>query len=274
MIVQAASQGHPHFIIQQADHARTSGQLAAAFGNGTFAPLAPAEPVVYVSGHHDEGWVGVDGNARFDPATRLPYHLTATPMDQLIETGSASPDFNEAHHPYSGLLSSLHTYGLYHGRYGLSDMVFIDRVDPAYKDQAEAMLAHELARQERLKADLRAESDLAPLAEENVIFHNYKLLQFFDTLALYFHLKHAGHREEATFINVPRGIDDDVSLTISPHDDGSYRLTPWPFAGSDLTVSVEGRMMAPYPADSTPDDVAADLRNLTATTQRYHMVAG
>ena len=82
----------------------------------------------YIVAHHDEGWLALDDQGLMDERTHLPYHLTQTPLPELIKTGAGSPDFNEAHHPYSGLISSMHTWGLYNGRYGLSDKLFIDSI--------------------------------------------------------------------------------------------------------------------------------------------------
>ena len=45
-------------------------------------------------------------------------------------TSRLSPDFNERHHPYCGLLSSMHSWGLYNGRYGLSKLVLLDNIPP------------------------------------------------------------------------------------------------------------------------------------------------
>ena len=55
-----------------------------------------------------------------DDATGLPYNLVETPAEHITVTSRRSPEFNERHHAYCGLLSSMHSWGLYNGRYGLS----------------------------------------------------------------------------------------------------------------------------------------------------------
>lgn len=250
MIVQTAAQGQPHFVIRQIDHARASGTLAEAFGNAEFTQLAPREPMLYMVAHHDEGWQALDDQLLLDPQTRLPYHLTKTPILKLIETGGGSPAFNEAHHPYSGLISSMHTYGLYHGRYGLSDKVFIDSFPAEHRPAVDLMLAAELERQARLKADLQE--------DEKTYFHNYKLLQFFDTLSLYFHTTHAEARAESKFLNVPRAIGDDVTLTITPLDTDTYRLAPFPFAG-EVKFSTHGKYLFPLSESADLAQVMAEI---------------
>lgn len=271
MIVQSAETGNPHFVILQTDHARMSGHLAQAFGNAQFAALNPREPVAYAVAHHDEGWAELDARMLQDPDTGLPYHLIKTPLPRIIETGSGSPDFNEKHHPYSGLLSSMHTYGLYHGRYGLSDKVFIDLIPPQFKEQVTALLAGELARQERLKARLAADSVTAGWIVADFLFTNYKLLQFFDTLALYFHMVHAEARAESTFPNVPRAVGDDVTIVIRPIGGNDYALSPWPFAGDHLDVATRGRYVIPQPKGA---DLVAVMDGISYSKQRVMLVAG
>jgi hypothetical protein len=268
MIVQSAPPQQPHFIITQIDHARACGTLAAAFGNHAFAPLNPREPLLFLVAHHDEGWQTIDDTNTVDPRTHLPYHLTQTPIQRLIATGSGSPDVNEAFHPYSGLLSSMHTWGLYHGRYGLSDFVFIDNFPAEHRPAVEAMLNHELARQQRLKASLLAQPDTASLADDTLIMHHYKLLQFFDTLGLYFHTTHPSLRGTVSFRNVPRALGDDVSITIERLDDETYRLTPFPFA-QEVRFVTQGRWCYPMPDDAS---VAQALASLPLAEQAVTLV--
>lgn len=261
MIIQPSSP--QAFVIEQADHARMSGQLARAFGNAYFAAFEPREPIEFIVSHHDEGWLELDAQAKQDLKTGLPFNLTQTPLADLVATGSRSPDFNERHHPLCGLISSMHTWGLYHGRYGLSDFLFIDRITPELRPMVDAMLNAELERQTRLKAHL-------PELSEAQIFSYYKLLQFFDTLALYFHTTPAEARKETQFKNVPRAVGEDVTLTITPKADGRYTLTPYPFASAELRVSVEGRYLSPQPVGT---DLVAVMQATPKVKQEYLLVS-
>lgn len=272
MIVQSAPQGQAHFVITQTDHARMSGQLARAWGNAQFAPLRPREPMEFVTAHHDEGWPVVDDAFLLDARTNLPYHLTQTPLPELIKTGVGSPVFNEAHHPYSGLISSMHTWGLYNGRYGLSDKIFINSIPADYRPQVDALLNGEIARQERLKQQLNApESDMAAWCAPAHLFHNYKLLQFFDTLALYFHTTHEAVRAPAQFLNVPQDVDNDITISVHPISTGIYSVKPYPFAEKRLEIFVEGRYLHPLKPGESLADV---LRDTPKTRQTYTLVAG
>lgn len=271
MIVQSAAPSRPHFIIAQLDHARMSGELVLAFGNAQFARPEPNALLHYVVAHHDEGWAEVDRAQVCDPRTRLPYHLTQTPLTEIVMTGPRSPDFNEQHHAYCGLLSSMHTYGLYHGRYGLSDKIFVDNIPAEHKATVTQMLNGEVERQARLKAQLAADPTSAAWVTDQLLFTNYKLLQFFDTLSLYFHMTHEAARAESKFLHVPLSASEDATLTIRPVSYGTYALAPWPFNVERLTVSVPGRYLAPLPEGA---DAQAALHRAPLTSQTYTLVAG
>lgn len=258
MIIQTSPPSQPHFVIEQIDHARSCGQLARAFGNRDFSPPVPRELVVYIVEHHDEGWAAIDALREQSPATGLPHHLTQTPLPYLLQTSQGSPDFNERRHPFCGLLSSMHTYGLFNGRYGLSDFLFIDRIPAAHKAAADQMLAAELARQARLKESLAADPVTRGWIAEEALFANYKLLQFFDTLGLYFHTTNAAQRAPAVFRNVPDGRGSDRTVTIAPQADGSYQLIPWVFSDDSLEFSVEGRYLSPQPAGTDFQPIFAE----------------
>ena len=252
MIVQAAPPGHaadaPRIIIEQLEHTRLAGRFAAAWGNAEFAPIAPKALMEHLVTHHDDGWDIVDAEIGRDPKTGLPWNLIETPLPVVVKTGSRGPERLEAHHPYCGLLSSMHSYGLYHGRLGLSDKVFMNMIPLEHKPAAEDMLQRELGRQARLKAKLADDPEFGPLVEDKALFSNYKLLQFFDTLSLYFNCTSEAARGTSAFPNVPRRVGDDVTINVSRVEQGVYRIAPYPFEVQGLYVPCAFRRLAPQPA--------------------------
>ena len=251
MIIQAPPKGEapgaPRFVTEQLEHTRFAGRFAAAWGNAEFAPLAPKALMEHLITHHDDGWDIVDATIGRDPETGLPWNLVKTPLPEVVKSSSRGPDMLEAYHPYCGLLSSMHSYGLYHGRYGLSDKVFMKMIAPEHKPAAEDMLGRELGRQARLKAKLGADPEFAALASDQALFSNYKLLQFFDTLALYFNCTSEALRGLSTFANVPRKVGDDVTITVTRAKEGVYKVAPFPFATDGLEVPCAVRRLAPQP---------------------------
>ena len=276
MIVQSVPEGQeggPRFVITLQEHLDLVGQLSRAFGNDQFETGVPKDEFLYVVRWHDKGWVETDENPPLDPRTRLPYNLVETPFSMLVEIGPKSPDYNERHHPYCGLIDSMHIWGLYHGRYGLSDKMILDFVPAEDRPKVDAMLEHEFDRQERLKAELATDPNTTSWVQKDNLFRNYKLLQFFDTLALYFNCTHDAARTETTFENVPLDVHNDTSITIRRVDANVYSLDPNPFAEDGFEAYFEGRLMRPFPADEDPD-MAEVMRTTPVERQDFRIGAG
>lgn len=273
MIIQTAPAGMPRLAVMMHEHTALSGQFARAFGNAEFEPIAPLDLVVYIIGHHDAGWAAFDRDPATDPATGLPYNLTETPAEHIAPTSKGSPDFNSRHHPYCGLLSSMHSWGIYNGRYGLSKMVLVDRIPPEGRPIVNAMLAQELARQDQLKAELARTPETAGWIEEKHLFQNYKQLQFCDTLALYFNRVHASERVAQAFEHVPMSRDHDTTVTVTPRGDGVYGLAPFPFACTGATFAFAGRAISPG-QNEQPGGWPKVLASAPTEWETFKLVAG
>ena len=263
MIVQKPSDDGRSFVVRMADHTAVAGRLAEAFGNDDFAPLEPAELMVEVVTHHDAGWADLDARVLQNPETGLPYHLVDTPLTEMVPTSSKSPDANEERHPFCGIISSMHSYGLYHGRYGLSDMLFIDLLPDEMVSAANEMLRGEEERQARLKDELGADPATAGWVTDEALLRNYKALQLFDTLALFLQCEPPGHRGEAEFLNVPRSPDEDVTVTARELDADTVAIDPFPFGSDPVEVTTAGRYLEPQPPGE-------DLMDLFAATPVEH----
>jgi hypothetical protein len=245
MIIQTAPAGEPRLAIMMYEHTALSHQFARAFGNDRFEASEPNDLMFSVVLNHDAGWAQFDRDPVTDPSTALPYNLVETPAQYITVTSRLSPDFNERQHPFCGLISSMHSWGLYNGRYGLSSMVLIDKIPPHDRPLAQRMLDGELERQKRLKAELGRDAATAAWIEERRLFQSYKQLQFFDTLALYFNRTHPSKRGEARFEHVPLNASEDTSITVRPHGKGVYGLSPWPFASASAENAFAGRHIRP-----------------------------
>lgn len=274
MIIQtaAAAEG-PFFAIRMDEHTDLAAQFARAFGNDRFEPVEPRDIMVDVISNHDKGWVDFDADPKTDPRTGLPYNLVDTPAEYITKTSAASPDFNEKRHLYAGLMSSMHSWGLYNGRYGMSEMVLIDKIPPEDRHLADRMLEGEIRRQKALKEKLAADPEAAAWCSDAHLFQNYKQLQFFDTLALYFNRTHEGAREEMSFAHVPLSSASDVTVTIVPRERGVYALSPYPFADDPTEFSFAGRYIAPL-SRGVARSWRATLDAARVERQRITLVAG
>lgn len=264
MIVQGATADQTSFVITMGDHTAVAGQLARAFGNERFGPLEPSGIFEDVVANHDAGWAELDARVLQDPDTGLPYHLADTPPGEMVATISKSPDANEAVHPYGGIISSMHSYGLYHGRYGLNERRSIELLPDELRSFVTEVLDGEVERQKRLKAQLAADDATAAWVTDEALFRNYRLLQFFDSLALYLQCDPPGRRGSSRFGNVPRREGDDVTVSAVETAPGTVAIVPWPFAGDSLTVATSGRVMKP----AEPGTDLVPMFNATPITQQ------
>lgn len=264
MIIQTAPANEKRFISTMVQHLDLCDQYVRAFGNDEFERPEPYDEVVYIVGHHDRGWDALDAQPVLDETSRMPCGIGSGPVPNVVTTSRGSPDFNESRHAYCGLLSSMHSWGLYKERYGLSEFRVLGGgksvpVPPGEEDTVKALLDGELARQARLKAELAASPETAGWVEEQRLFRNYKLLQFFDTLALYFNLRHTSEHAEEVFVHVPKSDTVDVDVTLRPKGNGRYTLTPFPFAGERLETRCKGRYLSALEKDAKSDDLAIVL---------------
>lgn len=273
MIIQTAPSNSPRLAIMMYEHNALCLQFAHAFGNAKFERLDPPDLMIHVISHHDAGWIDFDRDPKIDPATGIPYNLVDTPPEQITSTSRLSPDFNERQHPYCGLISSMHSWGLYNGRYGLSKLVLLDKIAEKDRPVADKMLNSELERQKRLKTEMAADAEARSWLDERKIFQNYKALQFLDTLALYFNRIHPSERVAQTFENVPVSKEQDTTVTIAPAGDKTYSLSPFPMASSGSEFAFCGRRIVPADGNRQGGWPAA-LRELPAEWEYFRLVAG
>jgi hypothetical protein len=248
-------------------------QFANAFGNERFESLSPANLMIHVVSNHDAGWIEFDRDPKIDPSTGLPYNLVDTPPEFITTTSRLSPDFNQRQHPYCGLISSMHSWGLYNGRYGLSKLVLLDKIAAKDRPLADKMLSGELERQNRLKAELATDPEAGAWLDERKVFQNYKALQFLDTLALYFNRIHPSERVEQIFENVPLSAQQDVTVTIRPAGQNTYNLSPFPLSADGAEFAYCGRRVSPSDGNREGGWSAA-LKQLPTEWESFRLIAG
>lgn len=277
MMIQNAPEGEPRFVCLMIEHMDLCRQFAEAFGNDRFEKPDPYEETLYAISHHDRGWDKFDANPVLDPVTGFPAGVGGAKGPGGAETTRLSPEFNEQRHAYCGLLASMHTWGLYNERYGYTEFRVRQGgstsvpISPEMADETTAILEGELARQERLKQQLAADPETSAWIEQDNLFRNYKLLQFCDTLALYFNLRHHSDRSAETYVHVPDSVTSDTNVTVTPVGDDTYKFDPFPFAGDALEVRCRGRYVSAL--SESPPDLSAHLMGLPVEEQIHRFVA-
>lgn len=273
MIIQTSPSNIPRLAIMMYEHNALCLQFAHAFGNDRFEIIQPSELTIYAIAHHDAGWFDFDRDPKIDPTTELPYNLSDTPFEFITVTSGLSPDINQRMHPYSGLISSMHSWGLYNGRYGISNLVLLDKVPAKDRDLTDKMLNGELDRQDRLNNALADDPAYRTWSQEEKVFQNYKILQFIDTLALYFNRNYPVARGEQLFENVPVSMKEDVRITIRPVGNGAYSLAPFPFSSSGSEFAFCGRRITALDG-KRPGGWPAALKQLPTEWEMFKLVDG
>jgi hypothetical protein len=225
MIVRTLDDGSV-ILVNQTDHAKLSGFLAAHWGNGEFARVRPYESAVRAAMFHDVGWYKYETGPRVD-AQGKPMAFMHVPLnDETLANFQWATDWMNEIDPYAALLMRKHRNGLWQARYdaithpaGFNNRNMNDLLR-AFVDRNEDAL-----RRDEAKVD-RAEFAI-----------NYQLLQVFDLLSLYF----CTQAPKDDYIEpVPRGYSGEgtVRMTLRPLDQTRVAISPYPFARPTLPMGL------------------------------------
>src|SRR5262245_14966465 len=118
MIVRKQDSGEL-LLIGQTDHSRFVGQLAAHWGNDTFAVPNPYDSMVRAASFHDYGWLRYETGPLINPETGVPYAFLDLPFPaSQLASYQWSLDWMADIDAYSGLIVNMHRTGLWRQRYG------------------------------------------------------------------------------------------------------------------------------------------------------------
>lgn len=176
MIIRKQPDGQM-ILIAQTDHSRLVGQLAAHWGNERFATPRPYEAVARAAAFHDFGWLRYETNPLFDPTTgETPEFRQAPTTASQLESYRWCPDWLLGpNDPYASLIVSMHRTGLWRGRYGALK-------HPGHP----ARLNLPAAVQEFITDSEARQARERTAYDEHEVWTNYRLLQVWDQLGLYF----------------------------------------------------------------------------------------
>ena len=222
-------------VVLQPDHADLSAQFARAWGNDGFAAPTPLEPVVVASARHDDGWAVWERAPGLDREGRAPRNFLDVEVPSHLAFYRAMVAAVLDHDLYAGLLVSMHGAGIYRGRYGTQPSLKLTFADEV-RDQVEAFVAE----QENLHARLVAQLGV----DEEERWTNYRLLQVYDRLSLYFCQRDVETGEPDGLEPVPRDYANGAAaLSIEPVAPWRVRIDPYPFAEEPATFEVVRRVL-------------------------------
>jgi hypothetical protein len=280
--------GDDLWLVQQPDHGRLAGYLAAHWGGangfarpGGYAPFpAPAElrqAVVQAVAEHDNGWWEWEADPPIDPADGWPLGLLDVarqrPDDSLRRWRLGVPRFADTR-PYAALLISLHATHLYadpddalrHPLFGGADRT------KALNSAAEPFRSF-LVEQEGVQADLlrrlNADPTWAAAVQPEHLYPHLRLLQVFDAVSLFVSF---GAQQALRIADVPRASwQDRCAFELRPTADRRIVCDPFPFDAEPLELFLPIRVV--------PDGVRSSelpltrLHALPLQTVRFEIVS-
>ena len=229
MIVRKEANGL--VLVGQTDHSRLVGQFAAHWGNARFEGVQPYDSVVRAAVYHDYGWLAYETSPVITDAGETPdfRQVGAKQLDSY----QWCVDWMTGIDRYSGLLVSMHRTGLWRGRYGT--IAYPTGFNPrALNDATEEFIKRHEAWQEEEQRRL----------DPAQVRINYRLLQVWDLLGLYFCCADPGDdRIEPVPQSYRAGTGEGVSLKL--HAEGKRRvaLDPYPFEARPLKVQLTAKRL-------------------------------
>jgi len=236
--------GESWHLVLQTHHADLAGQLAAAWGNEEFELPRSRDSLVTATIRHDDGWAvrdrwpevhdGDEGRPVSFVEVDIPSHV-AFYRAGIIDVSERDP--------YAGLMAAMHGAGLYRRRYdthpqmwGLPDA-----------DKHEETIDEFLSELEDSYPQRGVELGIG----EDERWTNFKLLQIFDRMSLYFCGFPRLALDDVLVLGPVRakytGSETEIRLqAISPFEPFApqhVRVDPFPFADSPAVFTLERRVL-------------------------------
>jgi hypothetical protein len=277
-------------LVQQVEHGRIAGELAAAWGNAAFAVPTPSGSVRTAAARHDEGWRAWDARVLFHELERRPLHFTEIDAGEHIRLYRQGVERVSLADVYAGVLVGMHWTGLYRGRWSAPGAA--TRVGRSEEDRRlqDGVVAEEERRW--IDAKHQAWTEQQPRALfETELWHNYELLQLWDLLSLYLavtppdeqgpgsgpvpwgpQLREVEHPVEDVLLPAvgTRPGGHRTALAAAVRSPGEVTLSPFPFAGP-LEVQVEETVLPDRAW--THAEVAERVRTTPAEATTWRLVA-
>jgi len=236
MVVREDPDSAAALCIPQSQHAAISGQIAAAWGNGSFEMPTPRAEVVVAASRHDDGMDDFDAEPDLDPETGLPRNFMRMPFETWLDCWRRGPSIVADDDPYAGILVSMH------GAY-LLDFRNLD--DPEEAELAAGWLADQEELRDEWAGEVERLPDVAPGLGRARLARNQALIAAWDALSLAVCMP----RLPDGFDDVP--ADDDTArleLTVVEEAPGLagpqiVSVDPWPFGFTSVDLIAVGRVL-------------------------------
>ena len=224
-------------LIPQGEHARLSGELAAAWNMPEFGRLDPYQPLLYAIAHHDDGWPEWEQSPGVDSGGR-PVNFDEMPTLDSLSIWRRSIDRCAAHHPVAGHAVAGHF------------MALLRRFNAWRHGADEARFAAEtfLDDYARKTADWLAAWPGSSAAAQAAADHAVAVLQLFDALSLW--LCCQPRTDAAKFVYPGAG-----RIELKPLSERDFVVSPWPFQKDELLLALPAWRI-PQRSFASPEELA------------------
>lgn len=227
-------------LIGHKDHARLAGAFAAAWDDSRFPRPQPLQSVLTAVACHDDSWEERDAEG-FITSDGLPSAFTKElvgsydafeeiDLEDYLNVRAAATEKMASEDPYAAILISMHTVNL------LTEQADLSTLNSEERAIHSAFIQRQYARQSEFAAQYENETGDAAGVREAALQRAFEFLQACDSLSLVVCVRY----EE----NIPlrhKHLDTMGklhSIECSSLGDDRYVLSPFPFAGSEQTFSV------------------------------------
>jgi hypothetical protein len=238
-------------LILQVDHSRTTGWLAAHWGNENFAPPSPYQAMVLAAQEHDTGWWDWEIKPQLNDEGLPPdyigsiKHLGQTVWLDFYRHGITRLAEQDG---YAGYIVSLHAEALLTQGKGLLPYMPDYSIYPEVRN----FLHEQEAYRAGLMTQLRSSSEYRDVVSDEQLWTNFKLMEIYDQMGQFvcnrypFNATDRKNGPSPTLSGVPAPVKpghEDTTLTIDIEDESSAAVTPYPFDIDPLPISFQGRLI-------------------------------
>jgi hypothetical protein len=235
------------WLITHPDHARLAGEFAAAWGNAEFRKPEPRARVLRGISCHDDGWAARDAHPSITRegkpsafSTELVGKYSAfeeIDLEEYLAVRERAVRIIADEDPYAGLLISMHSYNLLTAH---ADPSTIARQG---LEMLDSFLDRQREYQGKLHEAIAADASVTALEKaERTILEHFRLLQACDNLSLLTCVAFPRPAHLLHPLPLNNGAESEVQVT--PIGPRHFRLTPWPFAETELTFYFPARHVA------------------------------
>jgi hypothetical protein len=222
-------------VVLQPDHAVLSEQLCRAWGNDELVAPRPAEVLATAARRHDDGWAVWEQSPGLDRGGEKPRGFLEVEVPLHLAFYRAAIAAVTDEDAYAGLLVSMHGAGIYQERYGAQPgmrLTFQHEV----QEQVDAFVSEQEAGYPARISEVGVDD------EERWV--NYRLLQVYDRLSLYFCLRDVAGGEADALDHVPTDYaGGETELAIEPAGPWHVSIDPFPFGGGEAGFTLDMRVL-------------------------------